>query len=174
VLGRDKLLPPSVLIFNGKMMLKYQKQLSAYCEREEKAAGNILAHLSYLRQIQVKGKDSNTKGIGDVLKLVCVQQVLGIHFLVYNDLFSIVKGTDEMLSVVVSCIEDTPTHVKELYPVHVKSTIGTHLYCHGKLDNILACMAKLHALPSKEYHTCVGAHATKAAFRSSRQGTCSV
>jgi hypothetical protein len=70
--GHDEQLPQAALILNGQMTLEYQKQLSAYREREEKAADNILAHLSCSQQTDVKDKGSDAKGIWDALKLVHV------------------------------------------------------------------------------------------------------
>jgi hypothetical protein len=52
------------LILNGQMSLEYQKQLSTYREREEKAAGDILAHLSRSQQTHVKDKGSDARASG--------------------------------------------------------------------------------------------------------------
>jgi hypothetical protein len=60
--GHGEPLPQATLIL-GQMTLEYQKQLNAYREREEKAAGDILAHLSRSQQTHVKDKGSDAKGI---------------------------------------------------------------------------------------------------------------
>jgi hypothetical protein len=104
--GHNEPLPQAALILNGQMTLEYQKQLSAYHEREEKAAGDILAHLSRSQQMHIKDKGSDAKGISDTLKLVHVQQVPGMRFSAYNKLFSVAKGTDESLPAVASRVED--------------------------------------------------------------------
>jgi hypothetical protein len=93
--GQDEPLPPAALILNGQMTLEYQKQLSAYREREEKAAGDILAHLSRSQRRHVKDKRSDAKGIWEALKLVHVQQVPGMWSSAYKELFSVAKGADE-------------------------------------------------------------------------------
>jgi hypothetical protein len=62
----------------------------------------------------------------DALKLVYIHQALSMHFLGYSKPLSIVKGIDEMPFAVAFCIAKTLPHVKELYPVNVKSTISTH------------------------------------------------
>jgi hypothetical protein len=149
--GHDEPLPQAALILNGQMTLEYQKQLSAYREREEKAAGNILAHLSCLQQTHVKNKGSDAKGIWDALKLVHVQQVPGICFSAYNKLFSVTKGANETLPAVASCVEDALARVKELRPAVVRLATGTRDYGIDDLNNELALMAMLRALPRKEY-----------------------
>jgi transposase InsO family protein len=149
--GHDEPLPQAALILNGQMSLEYQKQLSMYREHKEKAAGDILAHLSRLQQTHVKDKGSDTKGIWDALKLVHVQQVPGMRFSVYNELFSVVKGTDKTLPSVALRVKDALAHVKELRPATVKLAIGTRDYRINNLDNKLALMAMLRALPHKEY-----------------------
>jgi hypothetical protein len=133
------------------MSLKYQKQLSAYRKRKEKAAGNILAHLSRSQQTHIKDKGLDTKGIWDALKLVHVHQVPGMRFLVYNKLFSITQGADETLPVVASRVEDTLTCVKELRLAIVRLATGTCNYGIDDLNNELALMAMLWALPREEY-----------------------
>jgi hypothetical protein len=149
--GRDEPLPQAALILNGQMTLEYQKQLSTYREREEKAAGDILAHLSRSQQTHVKDKGSDAKGIWDALKLVHVQQVPGMRFSAYNELFSVTKGADETLSSVASRVEDALARVKELRPATVKLAVGTRDYGIDDLDNELALMAMLRALPREEY-----------------------
>jgi hypothetical protein len=49
------------------------------------------------QQMHIKDKGSNVKGIWDALRLVHVQQVPGMRFSAYNKLFSVAKGTSEML-----------------------------------------------------------------------------
>jgi transposase InsO family protein len=149
--GHDELLLQAALILNGQMTFEYQKQLSAYHEREEKAAGDILAHLSRSQQTHVKDKGSDAKGIWDALKLVHAQQVPGTRFSAYNELLSVTKGANETLPAVASRVEDTLARVKELRPAVVRLATGTHDYRIDDLDNELALMAMLRALPHKEY-----------------------
>jgi hypothetical protein len=118
--GHNEPLPQAALILNGQMTLEYQKQLSAYRKREEKAAGDILAHLSRSQQTHVKDKGLDAKGIWDALKLVHVQQVPGMRFSAYNELFSVTKGADKMLPAVASRVEDALARIKELRPANLK------------------------------------------------------
>jgi hypothetical protein len=133
------------------MTLEYQKQLSTYRERKEKATGNILAHLSRSQQTHVKDKGSDAKGIWDALKLVHVQQVPGMRFSAYNKLFSVTKAADESLPAVASRIEDTLACIKELRPTVVKLATGTRHYGLNDLGNELVLMAMLRALPLEEF-----------------------
>jgi hypothetical protein len=163
--GHDEPLPQAALILNGQMTLKYQKQLSVYREREEKAAGDILAHLSCSQQTHVKNKGSDAKGIWDALKLVHVQQVPSMRFSAYNELFSITKGADETLPAIASRVEDALARVKELCPAVVRLATGTRDYGIDNLNNELALMAMLRALPREEYgdftHSPEGPHARR-------------
>jgi hypothetical protein len=128
------------------MTLEYQKQLSAYSKREEKATGDILAHLSCSQQTHVKDKGSDAKGIWDALKLVHVQQVPSMRFSAYNKLFSVNKGADETLPAIASRVEDALARVKELRPAVMRLATGTRDYGIDDLDNELALMAMLRAL----------------------------
>jgi hypothetical protein len=145
--GHNVPLPQAALILNGQMSLEYQKQLSTYHEREEKPAGNILAHLSRLQQTHIKDKGSDAKGIWDALKLVHFQKVSGMRFSAYNELFSIVKGADNTLPSVASRVGDTLARVKGLCPATMKMAVGTRNYGINNLDNKLVLMAMLRALP---------------------------
>jgi hypothetical protein len=149
--GHDESLPQATLILNGQMMLEYQKQLITYCERKEKATGDMLAHLSRLQQTHIKDNGSDAKGIWDALKLVHVQQVPGMRFSVYNELFSVAKGANELLPAVASRVEDALTRVKELRPAVVRLATGTRPYGLNDLNNKLALMVMLCALPREEY-----------------------
>jgi hypothetical protein len=144
-------LPQTALILIGQMTLAYQKQLSVYHERKEKAAGNIPSHLSCWQQTHVKDKGSDAKGIWNDLKLVHVQQVPGMHFLAYNKLFSVAKGADKMLSAVDLRVEEVLACVKKLCPANVRLAVGTRPYELADLDNKLALRVMLHALPCGEY-----------------------
>jgi hypothetical protein len=84
------------------------------------------------------------------LKPVHVQQVPGMRFLAYNELFSVVTGADQMLPSVASRLEDVLACVKVLRPATVKMAVGTCDYGINDLDNKLALMAMLRALPREE------------------------
>jgi hypothetical protein len=95
-----------------------------------------------------------------MLKSVHLKQVPGMRFSTYNDLFSIVKGLEETLPAVVSRIEEAITRVVELRPARITESSAspgggsvqtTHNYAIGDLNNELALMAMLRALPRKEY-----------------------
>jgi hypothetical protein len=149
--GNDEPLSQAAFILDGQMSLEYQKQRNAYRERKEKAAGCILAHLSRSQQTHVKDKRSDAKGIWDALNLVHVQQVPGMRFSAYNELFSVAKGVNETLPAVASRVEDALACVKELCLTNVNLAVSTRSYGIDDLDNALALMVMLCALPREEY-----------------------
>jgi hypothetical protein len=53
------------------------------------------------------------------LKGVHVQQVPGMRFSTYNDLFSTVKGPEKTLSTVASRVEEAMAHVVEVCPEQI-------------------------------------------------------
>lgn len=149
--GNEEELPQAGQILNGSLLLEYTKLLNAYRDKEEKAAGEILAHMSRSQQTLVKDKLSDAKGIWDALKLVHVQQVPGTRFSAYNELFGIVKGPEETLPAVAARVEDALARVVELCPSSVTTATGVHSYALADLDNELALMAMFRALPREEY-----------------------
>jgi hypothetical protein len=83
-----------------------------------------------------------------------------MRFSAYNDLFSITKGPEETLPAVASHVEEAMARVVELRPqqiTEVSASPGggtaqtTRAYAIGDLDNELALMAMLRALPREEY-----------------------
>jgi hypothetical protein len=74
----------------------------------------------------------------------------GMHFSVYNELFSFAKGTDKPLPSVASRIEDALARVKELCPAVMKLANGTRPYGLDDLDNELTLMEMLRVLPREE------------------------
>jgi hypothetical protein len=131
------------------MTLEYQKQLSTCREREEKATGDILTDLSCLLQTHIKDKGLDAKGIWDTLKLVHVQQVLGMCFSVYNELFSVVKGADETLPAVALCVEDTLARVNELCPATVKLALTGSTTSMATSHRLLYARRTCHTLTSR-------------------------
>jgi hypothetical protein len=96
----------------------------------------------------------------ETIRNVHVQQVPGMRFSAYNDLFSIVKGPEETLPAVASRVEEAIARLVELRLATVTessaspgggSVQSTRDYSVGDLDNELALMAMLRALPRKEY-----------------------
>jgi hypothetical protein len=64
--------------------------MNKFRDRQEKAAGNILAHLSHSQRTHVVDRQDDPAWMWAMLKSVHLQQVPGMRFSAYNDLFSIV------------------------------------------------------------------------------------
>jgi hypothetical protein len=61
------------------------------------AAGDILAHLSRLQRTHVADCHNDRAVMWKMIRNVHMQQVPGMRFSAYNNLFSIVKGPDTTL-----------------------------------------------------------------------------
>jgi hypothetical protein len=72
----------------------YDTKLEAWAEKDEKAQGDLLAHISTSQRVHLAEADT-AYAMWQVLVAVHVQQVPGTCFSVYNDLFSIVKGAED-------------------------------------------------------------------------------
>jgi hypothetical protein len=138
----------------------YERELNEFRDRQEKAAGDILAHLSRLQLTHVADHHDDPTKMWAMIKAVHVQQLPSMRFSAYNDLFSIVKGPEETLPSVASRVEEAIARVVELRPATVTESSASpgggsvqtaRDYSVGDLDNELALMAMLRALPREEY-----------------------
>jgi hypothetical protein len=145
---------------NAQLKPAYERELNKFCDRQEKAAGDILAHLSRSQRTHVVDWHHDPAKMWATLKAVHVQQVPGMRFSAYNNLFSIVKGPEETLPAVASRVEEAIARVVELRPATITessaspgggSVQSTRDYTIGDLNNKLALMAMLRALPREEY-----------------------
>jgi hypothetical protein len=147
---------------NAQLKAAYDHEVSEFRDRQEKAAGDILAHLSRLQHTHVVDHQDDPAMMWATIKAVHVQQVPSMCFSAYNDLFSIVKGPEETLPAVASRIDEAIARVVELCPqqiTEVSASPGggtaqtTRAYTINDLDldNKLALMAMLRALPREEY-----------------------
>jgi hypothetical protein len=144
---------------NASLKVAYDREMNEFRDRQEKAAGDILAHLSRSQCTHVVDRQDDPAWMWAMLKSVHLQQVPGMHFSAYNDLFSIVKGPEETLPAVASRVEEAIARVIKLRPKQITEvstspggfTQTTRNYAIGNLDNELALMAMLRALPREEY-----------------------
>jgi hypothetical protein len=91
----------------------------------------------------VKGLEGNAPGMWAASIAVHFQQAPGTQFSAYNELFGVVKGPNELLTHLVSCVSDAMGHIQELSPATNFDIV--------KLDEELQLMAMLRALPCVEY-----------------------
>jgi hypothetical protein len=101
---------------NAQLKEAYERELNEFRDHQEKAAGDILAHLSRSQRTHVVDHHNDPAKMWDMIKAVHVQQVPGMRFSAYNDLFSIVKGPEETLPSVASRVEEAVARVVELRP----------------------------------------------------------
>jgi hypothetical protein len=145
---------------NAQLKSAYERELNEFCDRQEKAAGDILAHLSRSQRTHVVNCHDDPAKMWATIKAVHVQQVPGMRFSAYNDLFTIVKGPEETLPTVASRVEEAIARVVELRLAQITEVTAspsggtaqiTRAYAIGNLDNELALMAMLRSLPHEEY-----------------------
>jgi hypothetical protein len=92
----------------------------------------------------------------ETIRNVHVQQVPGMRFSAYNDLFSIVKHPEQTFPAIASRVEEAIARIVKICSATVteisarrggRSVQTTRDYAIGDLDNELALMAMLCALP---------------------------
>jgi transposase InsO family protein len=144
---------------NASLKVAYDREMNEFCDRQEKAAGDILTHLSRLQRTHVVDCQDDPAWMWAMLKSVHLQQVPGMRFSAYNNLFSIVRGPEETLPAVASRVQEAIACVIELRPKQIMEvstspggfTQTTRDYAISNLDNKLTLMAMLRALPHEEY-----------------------
>jgi hypothetical protein len=133
---------------NAKIKLDHGASLKRYLLAKEKAAGNIYAHLSPSQRALVRHYKEDPAAMWGKLLKIHSQQVPGMRFGMYNTLFSIVQQPDELLQAVAGRASEALARVQELRP---------ESFPIAMLDDKLAIMAMLCALPRKHYGKFVSA-----------------
>ena len=127
---------------NASITMKNNEAKDRFDQGKEKAAGDIFAHLSVPQQTHVKGKEDDPVAMWAALAAIHRQQVPGMRFTAYNNLFNIVKAADESLPSVSGRVIEALSIIKALRPAS---------FDINKLDEELALMAMLRALPRDQY-----------------------
>jgi transposase InsO family protein len=135
-------------LVNAKIKLDHGASLERYLLAKEKAAGDIYAHLSPSQRALVRSYKEDPAAMWGKLLKIHSQQIPGMCFGTYNTLFSIVQQPDESLQAVAGCASEALTRVQELRP---------ESFTIAMLDDKLAIMAMLCALPRKHYSEFVSA-----------------
>jgi hypothetical protein len=152
----------------------YNTKLKAWAEKDKKAQGNLLAHISTSQRMHLA--EANTAyAMWQVLVAVHIQQVPSTCFSAYNNLFSIAKGAEETLPAVASCVEISLARVCKLCPKAIMGNNGKpRIYGVKELEDKLALMAMLCAPLRNKYANFVSSlmrtkdldhHAVEAAFQ---------
>jgi hypothetical protein len=137
-------------IANAQAEQDYEQRLKLWLDKDEKARGDILAHVSTTQRVHIEGETS-AYAMWQALLKIHMQQVPGTRFSAYNELFSIVKRPEDTLPAVAARVEAAIARVKELRPAAVTVAGALVAYTIKHLDDELALMAMLHALLRNEY-----------------------
>jgi hypothetical protein len=138
-------------LHNYSAQRNYNTKLEAWAEKDKKAQGNLLAHISTSQHVHL-AEAKTAYAMWQVLLAVHVQQVPGTCFSTYNDLFSIAKGAEETLPAVVSCVGIALAHVCKLRPETIMGDNSKPcIYSVKDLEDKLALMAMLRTLPHNMY-----------------------
>jgi hypothetical protein len=148
--GTATVLSNAESIANAQAEQEYKRRLESWFDKDEKARSNILAHVSTTQHMHIKGETS-AYAIWQALLKIHMQQVPGTCFSTYNKLFSIIKRPKDTLPAVAARVEAAIAHVKELRPAAVTVAGASVAYTIKHLDDKLALMAMLRALPRNEY-----------------------
>jgi transposase InsO family protein len=133
---------------NAKIKLDHGTLLERYLLAKEKAAGDIYAHLSPSQRALVRHYEEDPAAMWGKLLEIHGQQVPGMRFGAYNALFSIVQQPDESLQAVAGRASEALARVQEL---------RLESFTIAMLDDELAIMAILRALPREHYSESVSA-----------------
>jgi hypothetical protein len=138
-------------LHNYAAQCNYDTKLKAWAEKDKKAQGNLLAHISTSQRVHLA--EANTAyAMWQALVAVHVQQVPGTRFSTYNNLFSIAKGADKTLPAVASCVKIALACVHELHPKTITGNDSKPcIYGVKDLEDKLTLMAMLRTLPCNKY-----------------------
>jgi hypothetical protein len=139
------------VLANSTLENDFDRKNDSWFNKDEKARGDLLAHISVTQRVHIEGEDT-AYAMWQALIKVHVLQVPGMRFNAYNDMFSIAKAPAEDLTSVAARVKQSLARVQELRPDTVKDSSGASVaYGIQHLDDELALMAMLRALPRDEY-----------------------
>jgi hypothetical protein len=148
--------PPAPLtgqevLANFMLENNFDRKNNSWFDKDKKACGDLLAHVLVMQRVHIKG-ESTTYAMWQALIKVHVQQVPGMCFNTYNNMFSIAKAPGKDLTSVAACVKQSLARIQELCPNTVMDSLGTKItYGIQHLDDKLALMAMLCALPHNKY-----------------------
>jgi hypothetical protein len=141
--GNDIAFTVDQQMHDAKQQTSYNDKMEKYNTLHEKACGDIMKFIAPSQRVHVKGLEGNAPGMWAALIAVHLQQAPGTRVSAYNELFGIVKGPNESLTHLVSCVSDAMGRIQELHPATDFNIV--------KLDEELQLVAMLRALPRAEY-----------------------
>jgi hypothetical protein len=90
---------------NTQLKSAYKRKLNEFKHCQEKAAGDILTHLSRPQRTYVINCHDDPAEMWATIRNDHIQQIPSMRFSAYNNLFSIVKGLEKTLPAVAPRIE---------------------------------------------------------------------
>jgi hypothetical protein len=139
------------VLANSTLENDFDRKNDSWFDKDKKARGDLLAHVSVTQRVHIEG-ESTAYAMWQAVIKVHVQQVPGMHFNAYNSMFSIAKAPGEDLTSVAACVKQSLARIQELRPNTVTDSSGAKIgYGIQHLDNKLALMAMLRALPHDKY-----------------------
>jgi hypothetical protein len=148
--GTATMLTNTESIANAQAEQDYKQRLKLWLNKDEKACGNILVHISTMQCVHIEGETS-AYAMWQALLKIHMQQVPRTCFSTYNELFLIVKHPKDTLPTVAAHVEATIACIKELHPATVTVVGASVAYTIKHLNDKLALMAMLHALLRNKY-----------------------
>ncbi|EIW84154.1 hypothetical protein CONPUDRAFT_33732, partial [Coniophora puteana RWD-64-598 SS2] len=103
----------------------------------------LMLSLSEEQRIHVKGKEDDPTAMWDALQAVHQQKIPGTCFNAFDDFFALRKRPEESLSSLIARVDTLYARIKDLRPP---------AYTLDSLDQELACMALIRALPEEYSH----------------------
>jgi hypothetical protein len=111
------------VLANSTLENDFDRKNDSWFDKDEKARGDLLAHISVTQRVHIEG-ESTAYAMWQALIKVHVQQVPGMRFNAYNDMFSIAKAPAEDLTSVAACAKQALARVQELRPATVTDSTG--------------------------------------------------
>lgn len=116
--------------------------MDAWEAKVDRAAGHLYLMVEPEQRIHFNGIQDDPVKMWTSLQSVHLQKRPGMRFNAYDDLFSIRKQEDESLQSLINRVEDSVKSIRDLRPKD---------FTLDKLDEELASMALIRALPSEEF-----------------------
>jgi transposase InsO family protein len=139
------------VLANSMLENNFDRKNNSWFDKDKKARGDLQAHVLVTQRVHIE-EESTAYAMWQALIKMHVQQVPGMCFNTYNNMFLIAKAPGEDLTSVAARAKQALARVQELRPATVTDSTGASIaYGIQHLDNELALMAMLCALPRDEY-----------------------
>ena len=117
-------------------------QLESYLDKLDRAAGLLVLHVDKDQRVHLAGIEDDPIAMWKKLEEVHMSKEAGTRFNAYDDLFSIRLAESESLSSLIVRVDEVMHRIKGLRPEDFDIT---------KMDEELAIMAMIRALPQEQY-----------------------